>query len=231
MAIWAHFQGPAVLAGKDRARRRTLQLEAHGALPSGTGTAVQVHNISASGLLLESEVALDVGEALLIDLPHVGSTAARVVWRSGGLSGCEFEIPLSRAALSAAELRSAIAGELADDQALPESAQPTVAEPAVPDESFGLRLQRLRKERGLTQAQVATELGVSKPTVWAWEQGRARPVESRIDALAEVLGVDRASLLAGPDLSALSELLARSREQIAAAFGTSPDNVRIMIEL
>ena len=123
MAIWAHFQGPAVLAGKDRARRRTLQLEAHGALPSGTGTAVQVHNISASGLLLESEVALDVGEALLIDLPHVGSTAARVVWRSGGLSGCEFEIPLSRAALSAAELRSAIAGELADDQALPESAQ------------------------------------------------------------------------------------------------------------
>ena len=231
MAISAHFQEAESAAGKDRARRRTLRLEAHGALPTGDGAAVQVHNISATGLLLESEVALDVGEAIVIDLPHAGSTVARVVWRSGSLSGCEFEIPLSRAALSAAELRSAIVDICPHDEIPPTDDEGAASGQLVPDESFGLRLQRLRKERGLTQAQVAAELGVSKPTVWAWEQGRARPVESRIDTLAKVLGVDRASLLAGPDLSALSELLARSREQIAAAFGTGVENVRIMIEL
>ena len=94
------------------------------------------------------------------------------------------------------------------------------------------RLQRLRKERGLTLAQVAGQLGVSKPTVWAWERGRARPIEERVDALAEALGVTRGELMATGETSlALRELLARSREQIAAAFGTRPENVRIMIEL
>lgn len=223
MAITAHFEESAAPAGKARARRRTLQLEAQGSRASGSATAVQVHNISATGLLIESGAGLEIGEVIVVDLPQAGATPATVIWSSGGLFGCEFDAPLSTAVLSAVELRSAIT--------VPIAGRTTEIGEGTSDESFGLRLQRLRKERGLTQAQVATEMGVSKPTVWAWEQGRARPVESRIGTLAEVLGVDRASLLAGPDISALSELLARSREQIAVAFGTNPENVRIMIEL
>ena len=98
-------------------------------------------------------------------------------------------------------------------------------------ESFGVRLRRLRMEQGLTQAQVAAGLGVSKPTVWAWEKGQARPTESRIEALAQMLGVAEAELLAGRDMSHLAELLARSRDEIARAVGTRPAKVKILIEL
>ena len=174
--------------------------------------------------------AADAGEAAQVlsyrhpdrrkNNPEVGLVSASVVWTSGDLFGCRFDEPLTPAALAAAELRSL---------APPEAGTPVRADP--PDD-LGTRLQRLRKERGLTLAQVAGQLGVSKPTVWAWERGRARPIEERIDALAEALGVTRSELMAiGETSGALRDLVARSREQIAAAFGTRAENVRIMIEL
>jgi len=98
-------------------------------------------------------------------------------------------------------------------------------------ESFGSRLQRLRKERGLTLAQLGERLEVSKPTVWAWEKGKARPIESRIAAIAEVLGVSEDELADVHDNTEAREVLARSREVIARAFGTEPAKIRIMIEL
>ena len=101
---------------------------------------------------------------------------ARVVWASGTLYGCRFDEPISPGTLAAAELRSDAGLKL-------ERAH------AAPPESLGSRLQRLRKERGLTLAQLGDRLEVSKPTVWAWEKGKARPIESRVGAIAEVLGV------------------------------------------
>jgi transcriptional regulator with XRE-family HTH domain len=98
-------------------------------------------------------------------------------------------------------------------------------------ESFGARLQRLRKEQGLTLAQVAARLGVSKPTVWAWEQGKAKPVESRIERLAAVYGLQTSDLVHSRISPALSELIARSKEQIADVVGTTTDKIRIMIDL
>ena len=205
----------------DRAPRRTLHLEARGATAAGEATDVVIQNISLEGLLLESPTALEPGESIAVDLPEVGTVVASVVWTSGDLFGCRFDLPLSPAALAAAELRS-IGAPGFDPR----------ARPATSPDDLSVRLQRLRKERGLTLAQVAAQLGVSKPTVWAWERGRARPIEERIDALAEALGVSRSELMAtGEPPVAARELLARSREQIAAAFGTRPENVRIMIEL
>ncbi len=206
--------------GTDRALRRTIYLEARSATAAGEAAEVVIQNISLGGILLESPTALEPGEHLYIDLPEVGPVTAIVVWTSGDLFGCRFDEPLSSAALAAAELRS---------RAPPEAGSPVRADP--PDD-LGNRLQRLRKERGLTLAQVAGQLGVSKPTVWAWERGRARPIEERIDALAEALGVSRSELMSSGETSgALRDLVTRSREQIAAAFGTRVENVRIMIEL
>ena len=204
----------------ERAPRRTLHLEARGATAAGEATDVVVHNISADGLLLECSVALEAGESIALDLPEAGTVSASVVWISGDLFGCRFDAALPPAMLAAAELRSTAAPGF-----------DASARTDAPDD-LAARLQRLRKERGLTLAQVAGQLGVSKPTVWAWERGRARPIEERIDALAEALGVTRNELMAiGDTPVALRELLARSREQIAAAYGTRPEHVRIMIEL
>ena len=221
MAITAHLENSAKTGGQRREPRRQLRLEAQGALATGDSTDVVVHDVSVTGLLLESTVSLSQGDTIEIDLPFAGPTGSKVVWSSGNLYGCQFEEPISAAALSAAQLQSAVGHEVEI------SARP----PSTTDESLGVRLQRLRKGRGLTQSQIAAALGVSKPTVWAWEQGRARPVDDRIEALAQVLGVSAAELLSGVNASALQAVLAKAREQVASEMGTSPDNVRIMIEL
>lgn len=221
MAITAHFKTVESSAPDDREPRRALRLEALGATANDEAAQVLLHNISSAGLLLETDASLAEGERIEVDLPLAGVTGARVVWSSGRLFGCAFDAPLSQAVLSAAQLRSVAEGTvaLAGDS------------DAVREGSFGVRLKRLRKERGLTLAQIAEAMGVSKPTVWAWEQGKAHPIESRLDTLAEVLGVGLQELQGGADDNALRDFLARSRERIAQAVGTTPDKIRIMIEL
>jgi transcriptional regulator with XRE-family HTH domain len=221
MAISAQMDEAPISTGRSREPRRRIRLEAAGALVSGAPADVTVHNISATGMLIECRHSLAIGETLAIDLPGAEATKAKVVWTSGMLHGCHFLKPVSKAVLSAAQLRSAVGQEV--DISVPRDAEP--------GEAFGARLQRLRKERGLSLAQVASELGVSKPTVWAWEQGRARPTRERIDPLAQVLGTSSRALQTGRDNSGLGDLLDRSKRQIADAYMTSPENVRIMIEL
>ena len=223
MAIAAHWDDSPRPADRPREPRRQLRLEAHGSLSSGATTNVLVHNISVTGLLLESRLPLAIGEMIDVDLPLAGARQAKVIWVSGNLFGCQFDAPISPAMLSAAQLRG------------PAGPGAEIASPPSPDispgESFGARLQRLRRSRGLTLSQLAAELGVSKPTVWAWEQGKARPVDGRIAALAKALDVGEAEILPGRDAHGLPELLARTRERIAQACGTDPDRIRIMIDL
>jgi transcriptional regulator with XRE-family HTH domain len=220
MAIVARLEESAGTAGQPREPRRSLQLETQGALPSGDAARVLIHNISTTGLLLECPVTLGIDEKIDIELPHAGAISAKVIWTSGQLYGCAFEVPVSPATLSAAQLRSAVG----QDVDLAPRREASV------DASFGDRLQRLRKARGLSQAEIASRLGVSKPTFWAWEHGKARPLDSRVDALAEALGVARADLLPGPGTPLPGALIEHSKEQIAAALGVDRDKVRISIE-
>ena len=222
MPIAAHFEPAPHSDDPRRSGRHTLRLEAYAATADGERVGVTVHNISASGLLIETAAALEIGEAFAIDLPEAGERRAIVSWASEAFYGCQFDRPLTPAELSAAQLRGTVAEAI------------RVPRPALGalDDDFGHRLQRLRKQRGMTLAQVAEQLGVSKPTVWAWEQGRSRPVGNRIDPLAEALGVSRSELYPdADDQSLLHNLLARARAEIATAAGASPDKIRILIEL
>ena len=202
------------------AARRNIRLVTEGMRADGDEALVRLHNISSGGLLLESDLRLEKGEEVVLDLPQAGPTVARVVWRSGSLHGCRFDDPLAPAVLSAAELQSAIAP--------PEEAVPQTG---MSQGSLGKRLATLRQERGLTLAQVAEQLGVSKPTVWAWEHDRSQPVSSRIGALADALGVAEAELITGRDISHVESVIAEARRTIAAAYGCAPHQVRIMIDL
>src|SRR6218665_1285316 len=103
MAITAHLEE---LLHPAREHRHELRLEARTADASGIVANVLIHNISATGLLLEARAGLTAGEKIGIDLPHAGETTAKVVWASGTLFGCEFAEPISAATLSAAQLRS-----------------------------------------------------------------------------------------------------------------------------
>jgi hypothetical protein len=74
--------------------------------PESGASPALVYNLSERGLLLETRAQLRRGDLLVVDLPEAGATPAQVIWARQGFAGCEFERPLSSAAVSAALLRS-----------------------------------------------------------------------------------------------------------------------------
>lgn len=232
--IQAHLPPSPEAAEGRRHSRRSLYLETSGSLPGGASANVTVHNISAAGLLLQTGLPLNVGEVLSIDLPELGPVGAEIVWQSGELYGCAFEQALGEAALAAAQLR----GGFGADAASPPQGAPARTMPVDPgarsgfgQSGLGKRLNTLRRERGLTLAQVADALGVSKPTVWAWEKDKARPLPERIGAIADVLGVTSEDLMEVAGGTPAGALVEECRQRIAAQFGADPSNVRISIDL
>jgi transcriptional regulator with XRE-family HTH domain len=71
---------------------------------------------------------------------------------------------------------------------LPETAQET-------EETIGQRLARLRRERGMTQVELAQRLGVAQPVVSDYERGELRLHGALIIKLSEILGVSSEELL------------------------------------
>lgn len=61
------------------------------------------------------------------------------------------------------------------------------------------RLKELRKDRGLTQSELAEKIGVSKITVLRWEKNERQIKEERADELADFFGVPIAYLLGYSD--------------------------------
>ena len=56
-------------------------------------------------------------------------------------------------------------------------------------ETMGATIARLRKELGMTQAQLAAAMSVTDKAVSKWERDLSRPDSASIPQLAEVLGV------------------------------------------
>jgi transcriptional regulator with XRE-family HTH domain len=228
MAIKAHLYPPAPAEDRRAAPRRALRLDTGTVLAGGPDANVTIHNISAAGLLIETALELHSGEPITLSLPEAGAVEARIMWRSDRLYGCAFAAPLAPGALAAAQLQGMPVTENGTFAA-PGGVQPPVTGAG---EGLGMRLNRLRREAGLTLADVAARLGVSKPTVWAWEKGKARPLPERIDAIAEALGVPSAELTETIGTSAdVGMVIEDCRARIAEACSTTPAAVRIMIEL
>lgn len=60
---------------------------------------------------------------------------------------------------------------------------------------LGERLQELRKDKGLTQKELADKLGFSERTVGAYEMGKSKPSYDRLIQLCEYLNVSVEYLL------------------------------------
>lgn len=61
-------------------------------------------------------------------------------------------------------------------------------------EKIGAFLREVRKERGLTQGQLAEALGVSQKSISRWENGKTMPDYSLLPSICEVLGINVAEL-------------------------------------
>ena len=221
MAISAYMERNARPGGERRSTRHKIRLPLHGTKGSGVEVDVLVHNISSTGLLLESKVELAIGDGIEIGLPNAGASWAKVIWASGPIYGCQFDTPISPATLSAAQLRGAVGLDVA---AMSDQTPPAT-------ESFGVRLRRLRVAKRLTQAQVAAQLGVSVPSISGWEQGKTRPKAGRMDALSILLGIDMSELMGIEESDSLSEVVARAKLQVAGAAAVDADKVKIIIEI
>lgn len=105
MAIVGAFRiDPSADRGRDAARHH-LQLSAE-IVAGGSEAKVLIHNLSATGLLIETSLDLDVGDEFEVELPRSASALAQIVWRGDSYFGCQFAEPLPEAVVSAARLRS-----------------------------------------------------------------------------------------------------------------------------
>ena len=59
---------------------------------------------------------------------------------------------------------------------------------------IGNRVAELRKQEGLSQEEFAEIMGVSRQTIYRWENGRGEPSHDKLLRLAECLGVPLESL-------------------------------------
>jgi len=179
---------------------------------------VVVHNISELGLVLEGDPPLEPGTPVDVKLPHSGATRAHVAWVSGRLAGLDFAIPISGISLGSARLQGAVA------------LAPALAGTARHRESFGLRVQRLRLGKTMTQGELARLMDVSDAAVCGWELNRTRPKPARMERLAKLLDVSLAELLGQPEQINLLAQIASAREAIAHIACVSEDRIRIQID-
>ena len=106
MALLAKIERGARVSNSRTASRRKLSLVARGATAAQEFATVVIHDLSETGVLIETKVELATGEPLEIDIQEAGTVAATVVWSSGQFFGCRFERRLSKAAVSASMLRN-----------------------------------------------------------------------------------------------------------------------------
>ena len=70
----------------------------------------------------------------------------------------------------------------------------------MPMETMGDRIRMLRESKGLSQEQLAQQLGISKGAVSQWELGYTKNIKNVLFlALVQILGTSQEFLLFGPD--------------------------------
>ena len=81
-------------------------------------------------------------------------------------------------------------------------------------------IKAIRKQRGVTQEELATRLNVVRQTVSKWEKGLSVPDADLLKRIAEILEIDVSTLLGAPistetNTNEIAEQLSRINEQLA----------------
>ena len=94
-------------------------------------------------------------------------------------------------------------------------------------EKTGQLITELRKEKGLTQKQLADALNVTDKAVSKWERGLSFPDISMLEPISELLGVSIMELLAG-ERQSREETMSReeAKDLINASVELSEEEIR-----
>lgn len=77
---------------------------------------------------------------------------------------------------------------------------------------FSAKLQTLRKQKGLTQEELAGVLYVSRTAISKWESGRGTPNLESLKAIGKFFGLSLDALLSGEELLTAADEEAKKRE-------------------
>lgn len=128
MTMLARIEASDADADRRWSNRRLLTLQVPGAVPDQPGADVLVHDLSLTGLLIETSAELADGACLEIDLPQAGPTVASVMWGTGRFYGCRFDTPIGARALSAALLKDPLGPAAAPPPETPPAAKAPTAQ-------------------------------------------------------------------------------------------------------
>ncbi len=93
--------GADLRSSERRVLRLTVSLST-----AGDGIDALIHDLSNTGLRIETGAKLAIGDELLVDLPDDNLIEARVVWNNDNSYGCEFLSPIAKGVFGAAVLRA-----------------------------------------------------------------------------------------------------------------------------
>ena len=105
-------------------------------------------------------------------------------------------------------------------------------------QTFGATISALRKEKGMTQLELARQMGVTDKAVSKWERNLSFPDVASLPKLAEVLGTSVDELLEvktaaqeEPEPSKVSALVELVLKAVALAMGVGVTALTIMDEV
>lgn len=105
MAAHRHSLKARILRDERGSARRKISLTAGVANFSDQSWAI-IHDLSETGLKLTSDTTFEKDETIIVELPLIGATEARIVWSDRNSFGAEFVEPVSKGTVSAALLQS-----------------------------------------------------------------------------------------------------------------------------
>ena len=92
------------------------------------------------------------------------------------------------------------------------------------NESIGNRISKYRKEKGMTQEELAAKLGVSSQAVSKWENDASCPDISLLPRLCRILGISTDELLTG-ERNEVKMVPAEQRKSPASIFPGSETGI------
>ncbi len=95
---------------------------------------------------------------------------------------------------------------------------------------LGMRIRSLRLACGMTQDELAREVGVTRSAVAQWETGRAGQIGSNLARIARVLSTSAEFLLSGEqDTPPSASLLATDEQSLLRAYRDCPAEDRALL--
>ncbi|WP_368290829.1 helix-turn-helix domain-containing protein [Ligilactobacillus ruminis] len=87
---------------------------------------------------------------------------------------------------------------------------------------IGQRIRDLRKQKRMSQTELAKSAGVSQTTVTAWETGKAEPSSSAVAKLADIFNVTTDYLLGKPEMKKETDIDLDNALDNAVAYNGKP---------